>query len=36
MATLLADNGFDAIPKPVDDDERMTMNGVVYYTSTLG
>lgn len=33
MATLLADNGFDAIPQPDDDDERMTMNGVVYYTS---
>jgi methyltransferase (TIGR00027 family) len=33
MAQLLASNGFDAIPPT--DDERQTMNGVTYYTSTL-
>ncbi|MBJ7339344.1 class I SAM-dependent methyltransferase [Mycolicibacterium sp.] len=32
MAELLASNGFDAIPEA--DDERQTMNGVTYYTST--
>jgi methyltransferase (TIGR00027 family) len=34
MADLLASNGFDAIPEA--DDARQTMNGVTYYTSTLG
>jgi methyltransferase (TIGR00027 family) len=34
MAQLLAANGFDAIPQT--DDDRQTMNGVTYYTSTLG
>jgi methyltransferase (TIGR00027 family) len=33
MAQLLAANGFDAIPQT--DDDRQTMNGVTYYTSTL-
>lgn len=33
MAQLLATNGFDAIPQT--DDDRQTMNGVTYYTSTL-
>jgi methyltransferase (TIGR00027 family) len=32
MGQLLADNGFPAIPQASDDD--VTMNGVVYYTST--
>jgi methyltransferase (TIGR00027 family) len=32
MSQLLADNGFPAIPQASDDD--VTMNGVVYYTST--
>jgi methyltransferase (TIGR00027 family) len=32
MSRLLADNGFPAIPQASDDD--VTMNGVVYYTST--
>jgi methyltransferase (TIGR00027 family) len=32
MSQLLADNGFPAIPQANDDD--VTMNGVVYYTST--
>ena len=32
MGQLLADNGFPAIPQANDDD--VTMNGVVYYTST--
>jgi methyltransferase (TIGR00027 family) len=36
MSDLLASNGFPAIPAPDDEDDRMTMNGVVYYTSTLG
>jgi methyltransferase (TIGR00027 family) len=34
MSQLLADNGFPAIPQANDDD--VTMNGVVYYTSTRG
>ena len=34
MADLLASNGFDAIPDT--DDARQTMNGVTYFTSTLG
>jgi methyltransferase (TIGR00027 family) len=34
MAQLLAANGFDAIPQT--DDDRQTLNGVTYYTSTLG
>lgn len=34
MAQLLASHGFDAIPPA--DDARQTMNGVTYYTSTLG
>ncbi len=33
MSELLTSNGFPAIPQ--HDDDRMTMNGVVYYTSTL-
>jgi methyltransferase (TIGR00027 family) len=33
MAQLLATYGFDAIPQT--DDDRQTMNGVTYYTSTL-
>ena len=33
MSELLATNGFEAIPQT--DDDRHTMNGVVYYTSTL-
>jgi methyltransferase (TIGR00027 family) len=32
MGELLATNGFDAIPQA--DDDRHTMNGVTYYTST--
>jgi methyltransferase (TIGR00027 family) len=35
MSELLVANGFPAIPAPDDEDDRMTMNGVVYYTSTL-
>jgi methyltransferase (TIGR00027 family) len=35
MSELLVTNGFPAIPQPDDEDQRMTMNGVVYYTSTL-
>ena len=34
MAQLLASHGFDEIPET--DDARQTMNGVTYYTSTLG
>ena len=34
MAELLASNGFDPIPET--DDARQTMNGVTYFTSTLG
>jgi methyltransferase (TIGR00027 family) len=34
MADLLASHGFEAIPET--DDARRTMNGVTYYTSTLG
>ena len=34
MGELLASNGFDAIPEA--DDDRPTMNGVTYFTSTLG
>jgi methyltransferase (TIGR00027 family) len=33
MGELLAANGFDAIPK--SDDDQPTMDGVIYYTSTL-
>jgi methyltransferase (TIGR00027 family) len=33
MSDLLAANGFPAIPQP--DDDQPTMNGVVYYSSTL-
>jgi methyltransferase (TIGR00027 family) len=35
MSELLVTNGFPAIPHPDDEDQRMTMNGVVYYTSRL-
>ena len=35
MGELLVANGFPAIPAPDDEDDRMTMNGVIYYTSTL-
>jgi methyltransferase (TIGR00027 family) len=34
MAELLDAHGFEPIPEA--DDERQTMNGVTYYTSTLG
>jgi methyltransferase (TIGR00027 family) len=34
MAELLDSHGFAAIPQT--DDDRQTMNGVTYYTSTLG
>ena len=34
MADLLDSHGFEAIP--ATDDDRQTMNGVTYYTSTLG
>ncbi len=34
MAELLADQGLPAIARA--DDDRQTMNGVTYYTSTLG
>jgi methyltransferase (TIGR00027 family) len=34
MAQLLASHGFDEIPET--DDARQTMNGITYYTSTLG
>lgn len=34
MAELLADHGLPAIARA--DDDRQTMNGVTYYTSTLG
>jgi methyltransferase (TIGR00027 family) len=33
MGELMASNGFEAIPQ--SDDDRQTMNGVTYYTSTL-
>lgn len=33
MGELLAANGFDGIPE--SDDDQPTMNGVIYYTSTL-
>ncbi|WP_029117223.1 class I SAM-dependent methyltransferase [Mycobacterium sp. URHB0044] len=35
MSELLASNGFPAITKADDEDERMTMNGVTYFTSIL-
>jgi methyltransferase (TIGR00027 family) len=35
MRDLLATNGFQAIPQDDDEDERMTMNGVTYFTSVL-
>jgi methyltransferase (TIGR00027 family) len=34
MGELLDSHGFEAIPQ--SDDDRQTMNGVTYYTSTLG
>jgi hypothetical protein len=34
MKDLLAANGFPSLPQDGDDD--VTMNGVVYYTSTRG
>ena len=34
MGELLSANGFEPIPST--DDDRQTMNGVTYYTSTLG
>jgi methyltransferase (TIGR00027 family) len=33
MSELMTSNGFEAIPQ--SDDDRQTMNGVTYYTSTL-
>jgi methyltransferase (TIGR00027 family) len=35
MSDLLATNGFPAITQPDGEDERMTMNGVTYFTSIL-
>jgi hypothetical protein len=34
MGELLVANGFPALP--TSEDDRMTMNGVTYFTSRLG